>query len=89
MDVLNFFFQDSPKITKILTISSILISLLTWFGLLSPLDLYFNNELIFKKFQIWRIFTNIFYFGDLSLSLIFHLILLYIILLFKYVNDFV
>lgn len=78
MDVLNFFFQDSPKITKILTIACILISLLTWFNVLSPLDLYFNSDLIFRKFQFWRIFTNIFYFGDFSLSLIFHLILLYV-----------
>lgn len=73
MDIL---FNDSPKITKFLTIGCVLISFATWFNILSPLDLYFNSDLIFKKFQIWRIVTNIFYFGDLSLSLIFHLLLL-------------
>ncbi len=77
MDVFNFFFQESPKITKILTLTCMIISLMTWFEIISPLFLYFNYELIFKKYQIWRIFTNIFYFGNFSLSLIFHLILFF------------
>jgi Derlin-2/3 len=77
MDVFNFFFQESPKITKILTITCMLISLMTWFEVITPLYLYFNYELIFKKFQIWRILTNFFYFGNFSLSLIFHLILFF------------
>ncbi len=73
---MDIFFHDSPKITKFLTIGCVLISLGTWFNILSPLDLYFNADLIFKKCQFWRILTNIFYFGDLSLSFIFHLLLL-------------
>jgi len=77
MDVFNFFFQESPKITKILTITCMVISLMTWFEIITPLYLYFNYELIFKKYQIWRIFTNFFYFGNFSLSLIFHLILFF------------
>ena len=77
MEVFNFFFQQSPKITKILTLSSISISLLTWFEIVSPLSLYLNYSLIFKKCQIWRIFTNFFYFGDFSLSLLFHMLIFF------------
>ena len=77
MEVFNFFFQQSPKITKILTLSSIFISLLTWFELVSPYALYLNYTLIFKNFQIWRIFTNFFYFGNFSLRLIFHMIMFF------------
>ena len=77
MEVFNFFFQQSPKITKILTLSSISISLLTWFEIVSPLSLYLNYSLIFKKCQIWRIFTNFFYFGDFSLSLLFYIFLFF------------
>ena len=77
MEVFNFFFQQSPKITKILTLSSILISLLTWFEIVSPLSLYLNYSLIFKRCQIWRIFTNFFYFGDFSLSLLFHMLIFF------------
>jgi Derlin-2/3 len=77
MDVFNFLFQNSPKVTKILTITCGIISLMTWSELITPLYLYFNYDLIFRKFQIWRILTNFFYFGNFSLSLIFHLILFF------------
>ena len=75
MEVFNFFFQQSPIITKIITLSSIGISLLTWSEIVSPYSLYLNYNLIFKKFQIWRIFTNFFYFGNFSLSLVFHMLI--------------
>ena len=76
MDVINIIFNDAPKITKTLTIICVVISLLTWLEICSPLLLYYNNELIFKKYQFWRLFTNFFYFGNFSLSLLFHMILL-------------
>ena len=75
MEVFNFFFQQSPIITKIITLSSIGISLLTWSEIVSPYSLYLNYNLTFKKFQIWRIFTNFFYFGNFSLSLVFHMLI--------------
>ena len=75
MEVFNFFFQQSPIIIKIITLSSIGISLLTWSEIVSPYSLYLNYNLIFKKFQIWRIFTNFFYFGNFSLSLVFHMLI--------------
>ena len=75
MEVFNFFFQQSPIITKIITLSSIGISLLTWSEIVSPYSLYLNYNLIFKKFQIWRIFTNFFYFGNFSLSLVLHMLI--------------
>lgn len=77
MDIFGFFFQQSPKLTKILTLSSIAISLLTWFEVVTPLGLYLNYNLIFKRFQIWRIFSNFFYFGDFSLSFIFHMLIFF------------
>lgn len=77
MEVFNFFFQQSPKITKILTLSCIAVSLLTWFEVVSPLSLYLNPKLIFSNFQIWRIFTNFFYFGEFSISLIFHMLMFF------------
>ena len=61
MEVFNFFFQDSPKVTTFLTLTCLSISVLTWFEILSPLYLYLNFELIFKKYQFWRLFTSFFY----------------------------
>ena len=77
MEVFNFFFQDSPKVTTFLTLTCLSISVLTWFEILSPLYLYLNFELIFKKYQFWRLFTSFFYYGDIGLSFIFHMILFF------------
>jgi Derlin-2/3 len=77
MEVFNFFFQDSPKVTTFLTLTCLSISILTWFEILSPLYLYLNFELIFKKYQFWRLFTSFFYYGDIGLSFIFHMILFF------------
>jgi len=76
MNIINIIFEDSPKLTKILTFLCLTISLLTWFEIVSPLSLYLNYDLVFKKYQFWRLFTNFFYFGNFGLSLIFHLMLL-------------
>ncbi|MCQ2818361.1 MAG: derlin [archaeon] len=76
MEVFNFLFKESPKVTKILVLTYIAISLLAWFEILSPLYLYLNYELVFKKHQIWRLVTNFLYFGEFSLTFLFHLFLL-------------
>lgn len=52
MEVFDIFFSDSPKITKFLTISILITSLMTWFEIVSPLNLYINYEIIFKKHQV-------------------------------------
>ena len=73
MEVFNFIFNESPKITKILIISSFSISILVWTNLISAYDIYLNYSLIIKRFQIWRIFTSFFYFGEFNLSLVFNM----------------
>ena len=73
MEVFNFLFNESPKITKILILSSFTISLLVWTGLITTLDIYLNFTLIIKKFQIWRILTTFLYFGEFNLSLLLHM----------------
>ena len=70
MEVFNFLFNESPKITKILILSSFSISIFVWAGLISTLDIYLNFTLVIKKFQIWRIITTFLYFGEFNLSLI-------------------
>jgi Derlin-2/3 len=73
----DFFISDSPKITKLITLFCASISILTWLNIVSPLYLYINYELIFKKFEIWRIFTSFFFFGKLSTSSLFHIIIFF------------
>ena len=78
MEVFNFFFQDSPKVTTFLTLTCLSISILTWFEILSPLYLYLNFELIFKKYQFWRLFTNVFFIGGFSSSFLFFVVMVYL-----------
>lgn len=33
---------------------------------ITPFNVYFNAHLIFKKGEIWRLFTNFFFFGNLG-----------------------
>ena len=73
MEVFYFLFNEAPKITKILIISSFATSILVWTGLITTLDIYLNFGLIINKFQIWRIITTFLYFGEFNLSLILHM----------------
>jgi hypothetical protein len=34
--------------------------------LISPFNVYFNTQLIFRHFQLWRLFTNFLFFGSLG-----------------------
>lgn len=52
MNVFDFFFHDSPKITKILTLTCIFVSVITWFDILNPLQIYINYDLIIRKLQV-------------------------------------
>ena len=77
MEVFNFLFNESPKITKILVLSSFGISVLVWSGLVNTLDIYLNFYLIFHKYEIWRILTTFLYFGEFNLNLILHMFIFF------------
>ena len=73
MEVFNFIFNESPKITRLLILSSFAISILVWSGLINTLDIYLNFGLIIHKFEIWRLLTTFLYFGEFNLNLILHM----------------
>ncbi|XP_046840124.1 derlin-2-like isoform X2 [Xenia sp. Carnegie-2017] len=39
--------------------------------------LYFNPELIFKQYQVWRLFTNFLFFGTVGFNFLFNMIFTY------------
>lgn len=43
---------------------------------MTPLQLYFSVKAAFTNMQLWRVFTNFFYFGSLSLDFVFHMFFL-------------
>ncbi|GBG88812.1 hypothetical protein CBR_g48427 [Chara braunii] len=72
--------EDWYKQMPVITRSYLTLSFLTTAGIalevISPLSVYFNYTLIVRKFQIWRLFTNFFYFGELGLDFIVHMFFL-------------
>ncbi|CAD8188471.1 unnamed protein product [Paramecium pentaurelia] len=59
---------DIPPLTRIIVISSIILSYSTYVQYLKPSNLYLNYKLAFlESFQPWRILTSILYFGELDL----------------------
>ena len=77
MDIINFLFNESPIITKMLVLSSFATSILVWTGLINTLDIYLNFGLIIKNYEICRIFTTFLYFGEFNLNLVLHMLIFY------------
>ncbi|CAD8102689.1 unnamed protein product [Paramecium primaurelia] len=59
---------DIPPLTRVIVISSVILSYATYVQYLKPSNLYLNYKLAFSdQFQPWRALTSILYFGDLDL----------------------
>eukprot|EP00898_Chlorokybus_atmophyticus_P000551 jgi/Chlat1/1497/Chrsp12S02029 len=72
--------EDWYKSMPIITRSYLTLSFLTTAGcaleVISPYSVYFNPKLIFHDLQLWRLFTNFFFFGKLGLDFLFHMFFL-------------
>lgn len=69
--------KEVPPVTKVLCGSAILIHMLTYIQFISQYDVFFSLGLIFSKYQFWRLYTNVFYFGDEGIFVFFQLLMLY------------
>ncbi|XP_078064427.1 derlin-2 isoform X1 [Mustelus asterias] len=45
--------------------------------IITPFQLYFNPELVFKHYQVWRLITNFLFFGTVGFNFLFNMIFLY------------
>jgi hypothetical protein len=66
-----------PPLTRIMLLLSVGLSLAVSLELVSPLKLYFNWHLISSKMQYWRLFTSLFYKGELSAHTVFDFFIFY------------
>ena len=73
---LEQWYRQMPVVTR----SYLTLSFLTTAGcaleLISPFSVYYNSHLIFRKGQLWRLFTNFFFFGSLGMDFVFHMFFL-------------
>ena len=78
-DLKTFYFQMPPITRYYLTSIFITATIATYFKSLQILIYYIflDYELVLKSFQIWRLFTNIFFIGWFSTSFLFFVVIIY------------
>ena len=77
MPIMNDLLSSIPPITRSILLISLLLTISVSLDLCTPFKLYFNYNLIKRKYQYWRIFTSLFYFGEFSVDTIFDFFILY------------
>lgn len=69
-------YKQMPIITRSYLTLAFVTTALCALEIISPFSVYFNARLIFRKLQLWRIFTNFFFFGHMGLDFLFHMFFL-------------
>ncbi|XP_068952773.1 derlin-3 isoform X3 [Petaurus breviceps papuanus] len=69
-------FWQVPAVTRAYTAACVLTTAAV-LEFITPFQLYFNPDLIFRKFQVWRLVTNFLFFGPLGFSFFFNMLFLY------------
>ena len=77
MWLLHEMWQMVPPVTRLVLLVNVSLSLMVSLDLCTPYKLYFNYSLIKNKGQYWRIFTSLFYYGELSPHTIFNFMMFY------------
>nr|XP_046241805.1 derlin-2-like isoform X1 [Scatophagus argus] len=66
-----------PVVTRAYTTACVLTTAAVQLEVITPFQLYFNPELIIKRYQIWRLISSFLFFGSLGFSFMFNIIFLY------------
>ncbi|KAL0979549.1 hypothetical protein UPYG_G00186440 [Umbra pygmaea] len=66
-----------PFVTRAYTTACVLTTAAVQLEVITPFQLYFNPDLIIRRYQIWRLITNFLFFGSLGFSFLFNIIFLY------------
>ncbi|GFR01385.1 derlin-2 [Trichonephila clavata] len=70
-------YLEMPIITKAYTTACVLTTTAVQLDIISPFQLYFNPDLIFKHYQVWRLFTTFLFFGTFGFNFLFNIIFTY------------
>jgi len=69
-------FKNLPVVTKYYFVAAVATTTLISLGLVNPIYLYLDFDLVFRKFQIWRLITCFMFFGKFSLPFLFQIYIL-------------
>ncbi|KAG7217846.1 hypothetical protein INR49_020848 [Caranx melampygus] len=67
-----------PVVTRAYTTACVLTTAAVQLEVITPFQLYFNPDLIIRRYQIWRLITSFLFFGSLGFSFVFNIIFLYL-----------
>ena len=62
-----------PIVTRLYLTAAVAITGCCFMEWISPLTLYYNYDLIFRRGQYWRLISSFLFFGSFSLDFMFHL----------------
>lgn len=66
-----------PPVTRAYTTACVVTTLAVQLEVVSPFQIYFNPDLIFTKYQLWRLVTNFVFFGTFGFNFLFNMMFLY------------
>eukprot|EP01095_Lingulamoeba_sp_RSL-Kostka_P006473 TRINITY_DN202_c1_g1_i1.p1 TRINITY_DN202_c1_g1~~TRINITY_DN202_c1_g1_i1.p1 ORF type:complete len:237 (-),score=45.10 TRINITY_DN202_c1_g1_i1:216-926(-) len=73
MAMFENWFRNLPLVTKTWMTGCFITSAAVHFDLLTPFALYLNFDLIWYKYEVWRLITNFLYFDKFSINFVFHM----------------
>ncbi|VDK47646.1 unnamed protein product [Cylicostephanus goldi] len=70
-------YTEMPPVTRAYTTACVLTTLAVQLDFITPFHLYFNWDLIVKRYQLWRLITSFCFFGSFGFSFMFNMIFTY------------
>ncbi|XP_075915223.1 derlin-2 isoform X3 [Petromyzon marinus] len=66
-----------PPVTRVYTSACVITTAAVQLEIITPFQLYYNPDLIFRHFQVWRLITNFLFFGPVGFNFLFNMVFLY------------
>lgn len=66
-----------PFVTRTYTTMCLFTTIAVQLDIITPFQLYFNPNLIFNHYQLWRLVTNFLFFGPIGFNFLFNMIFIY------------
>ena len=66
-------YMSIPVVSRVYLTAALAVTSACFMDWVSPLTLYFNYDLVFRKGQYWRLLSSFLFFGNFSLDFLFHM----------------
>ncbi|XP_002167929.1 derlin-2 [Hydra vulgaris] len=70
-------YMQIPVVTRAYTTACVVTTVAVQLDFVNPFQLYFNPDLIFRNFQLWRLVTTFLFFGTFGFNFLFNMIFTY------------